>query len=48
MSTRTEAVKAYLLDLQDRICTALEQEDGSAHFMEDAWTRRPAAVVARG
>lgn len=39
MSTRTEAVKAYLLDLQDRICTALEQEDGSAHFMEDAWTR---------
>ena len=36
MSTRTEAVKAYLLDLQDRICTALEQEDGSAHFMEDA------------
>ncbi|WP_259698764.1 hypothetical protein, partial [Pseudomonas frederiksbergensis] len=28
MSTRTEAVKAYLLDLQDRICTALETEDG--------------------
>ncbi|WP_122448175.1 coproporphyrinogen III oxidase, partial [Pseudomonas viridiflava] len=39
MSTRTEAVKAYLLDLQDRICTALEQEDGNAHFVEDAWTR---------
>ena len=36
MNTRTEAVKAYLLDLQDRICTALEQEDGSAHFVEDA------------
>ena len=24
MTTRTEAVKAYLLDLQDRICAALE------------------------
>ncbi|WP_238534109.1 hypothetical protein, partial [Pseudomonas chlororaphis] len=27
MTTRTEAVKAYLLDLQDRICAALEAED---------------------
>ncbi len=39
MTTRTEAVKAYLLDLQDRICAALEAEDGGAHFVEDAWTR---------
>jgi coproporphyrinogen III oxidase len=36
---RTEAVKAYLLDLQDRICAALEAEDGGARFAEDAWTR---------
>jgi coproporphyrinogen III oxidase len=33
------AVKDYLLDLQDRICSALEQEDGAAHFMEDDWQR---------
>ena len=39
MTTRTEAVKAYLLDLQDRICAALEAEDGGTHFVEDAWTR---------
>jgi len=34
-----EAVKQYLLDLQDRICAALEQEDGAAPFREDAWQR---------
>lgn len=33
------AVKAYLLDLQDRICNALAAEDGNAQFMEDSWTR---------
>lgn len=33
------AVKAYLLDLQDRICHALAAEDGGAQFMEDSWTR---------
>lgn len=33
------AVKAYLLDLQDRICTALAAEDGGAGFIEDSWTR---------
>jgi coproporphyrinogen III oxidase len=33
------AVKAYLLDLQDRICNALADEDGNAQFVEDAWTR---------
>ena len=32
-------VKAYLLDLQDRICRALETEDGTATFAEDNWTR---------
>ena len=30
VSERTQAVKAYLLDLQDRICAALEAEDGGA------------------
>ncbi len=33
------AVKAFLLDLQDRICSAIEAEDGKAHFMEDDWKR---------
>lgn len=32
-------VKAYLLDLQDRICNALAAEDGGAAFVEDSWTR---------
>ncbi|MBK5940784.1 oxygen-dependent coproporphyrinogen oxidase [Halochromatium roseum] len=35
----TEAVEHYLLDLQDRICQALEAEDGAGVFREDAWTR---------
>ncbi|MDF3058640.1 MAG: coproporphyrinogen oxidase [Rariglobus sp.] len=41
MSTSPDvaAVKAYLLDLQDRICRALEAEDGTATFVEDNWTR---------
>lgn len=39
VNDRTAAVKAYLLDLQDRICAALEAEDGQARFREDAWTR---------
>jgi coproporphyrinogen III oxidase len=33
------AVKAYLLDLQDRICTGLEAEDGQAKFEQDDWVR---------
>lgn len=33
------AVKAYLLELQDRICAALEAEDGGAAFVEDSWER---------
>jgi coproporphyrinogen III oxidase len=32
------AVKAYLLDLQDRICAALEAEEPAARFEEDTWT----------
>jgi coproporphyrinogen III oxidase len=29
----------YILDLQNRICSALEQSDGKAKFIEDAWER---------
>jgi coproporphyrinogen III oxidase len=32
-------VKTYLLDLQDRICNALETEDRRARFVQDEWTR---------
>ena len=46
MSDRTEAVKAYLLDLQDRICSALQAEDGGAEFFEDSW-QRPAGGGGR-
>ncbi|MGF1693621.1 oxygen-dependent coproporphyrinogen oxidase [Photobacterium kagoshimensis] len=33
------AVKAFLLDLQDRICHALEAQDGQATFEQDEWQR---------
>src|SRR5690349_4308265 len=33
------AVRTYLLALQEAICTALEHEDGPGRFHEDAWTR---------
>lgn len=34
-----QAVKDYLLGLQDRICEELAEEDGSAIFREDSWDR---------
>jgi coproporphyrinogen III oxidase len=34
-----QAVKQYLLGLQDRICAALESEDGKQVFKEDSWDR---------
>jgi coproporphyrinogen III oxidase len=34
-----DAVRHYLLDLQQRIAAALEQADGQARFREDAWER---------
>lgn len=34
-----EAVVAYLRGLQDRVCGALEKEDGAGAFPEDRWTR---------
>ncbi len=35
----TDAVKSFLLDLQDSICNALQEEDGEGRFREDQWTR---------
>lgn len=35
-------VDAYLRDLQDRLCAALEALDGGARFGDDAWTRTDA------
>ena len=34
-----QAVKDYLLGLQDRICEELAEEDGSATFREESWDR---------
>ena len=41
MTTRpdTESVKSYLLSLQDRICAAVEAEEGQVRFIEEAWER---------
>lgn len=33
------AVKNYLLNLQDQICNALQDEDGTGIFFEDSWQR---------
>ena len=35
----TSAVKAFLLDLQQRICVGLEELDGEAQFKADSWER---------
>jgi len=34
-----KSVKAYLLDLQDRICDDIQAEDGSSVFVQDQWQR---------
>jgi coproporphyrinogen III oxidase len=34
-----DRVQAFLRDLQDRLCGALEDADGGARFVEDRWTR---------
>ena len=38
-NTQVTAVRAYLLDLQDRLTRALAAEEGGAGFREDAWER---------
>ncbi|MEW6445080.1 MAG: oxygen-dependent coproporphyrinogen oxidase [Pseudomonadota bacterium] len=37
--TMVEDVRSYLLNLQQRICDAIEQADGQATFLHDDWTR---------
>ena len=37
--THSAEVERYLLDLQDRLCTAIERADGRATFREDRWQR---------
>jgi coproporphyrinogen III oxidase len=36
-----ESVRAWLLDLQQRICAALEAEDGQGRFIRDEWKKAP-------
>jgi coproporphyrinogen III oxidase len=36
---QSERVRSYLLNLQDNICAALENVDGSMQFREDNWSR---------
>lgn len=36
-SDQIEKVKSFLLDLQDRICKCIEEEDGQATFSQDQW-----------
>ena len=43
-----DAVRAYLTGLQDRICAAVEQADGAARFVEDAWTREASGALLGG
>ncbi|WP_250626550.1 oxygen-dependent coproporphyrinogen oxidase [Pinirhizobacter soli] len=39
MSHQADLVETFLRDLQDRICSAVENLDGQARFTEDAWVR---------
>lgn len=43
-----EAVKSFLLSLQDSICQQLEQVDGQASFVEEAWHREPGEKLGGG
>ncbi len=38
--TAIASIKKYLLDLQNRLCDFLEQEDGSVKFIEDKWEHK--------
>ncbi|HGS4434102.1 TPA: oxygen-dependent coproporphyrinogen oxidase [Vibrio cholerae] len=43
-----QAVKHFLLQLQDKICQQLEATDGQAQFIEDAWQREPGERLGGG
>jgi coproporphyrinogen III oxidase len=45
---RSEMVEAFLRDLQNRLCSALEVVDGGARFREDAWTRPDSSAELGG
>ena len=35
-----QSVEIYLLQLQDKICNAVEAEDGHVQFQQDQWERQ--------
>ena len=39
MQPDLDAARRYFVDLQDRVCAALEAADGAARFREEAWSR---------
>jgi coproporphyrinogen III oxidase len=39
MQTTLDSIKSYLLQLQQSICDALEELDGTAKFIDDQWHR---------
>jgi coproporphyrinogen III oxidase len=41
MSSSVESVRAWLLGLQQRICDAVEAEDGQGRFITDTWRKGP-------
>lgn len=43
-----EAVKSFLMSLQDTICAELEALDGNASFKEDEWFREPGERLGGG
>ncbi|HDV5390843.1 TPA: oxygen-dependent coproporphyrinogen oxidase [Vibrio cholerae] len=43
-----QAVKHFLLQLQDKICQQLEATDCQAQFIEDAWQREPGEKLGGG
>ncbi|TXY30268.1 oxygen-dependent coproporphyrinogen oxidase [Vibrio mimicus] len=43
-----QAVKSFLLQLQDQICQQLEAADGQAQFIQDAWQREPGEKLGGG
>lgn len=43
-----DTVRDYLTGLLDRICAAIEHADGSASFIEDAWTRTDEGSIRGG
>lgn len=47
-STNTISIKNYLLHLQNKICAAIENEDGSKKFMVDEWENPSTSINLNG